>query len=182
MVRMRNETEPIYPNSPTITRLVDVGDLTKPQLIQELQRHSISMNESAERLFADDRFTTSGTPYKLKTVELTVRDLGFPEGATTARLFARANELGLELCPLELGPRLRLQCLDQPQGSHSGKGILPGSGCITIASKKISDEVGFPNGFYLRRLDDGLWLRGYRASPDVVFPADHQLIFNAVPE
>ena len=102
MVRMRNETEPIYPNSPTITRLVDVGDLTKPQLIQELQRHSISMNESAERLFADDRFTTSGTPYKLKTVELTVRDLGFPEGATTARLFARANELGLELCPLEL--------------------------------------------------------------------------------
>ena len=70
------------------------------------------MNVSAERLFADDRLTTSKTCYKLKTVELTLRDLGFSEGATAAQISERASELGLELCPLELGPHLRLQYLD----------------------------------------------------------------------
>ncbi len=172
------EPENIYPDCPTIIRTVDVGGLTKSQLILELQRHSISMNASGERLFADDHFTTSETSYRLTTVELTVRDLGFPEGAITAQIFERASELGLELCPLELGPHLRLQYLDQPEGASRGKGIVPGSGAITIASKRISEEVGFPNGFYLRRLDDGLWLRGYGATPDAVFPAEHQFIFS----
>ena len=54
-----------------------------------------------------------------RTVELTVSDLGFPDGATTAQDFKKASQLGLELCPLELGPYLRLEYLDQPEG-YSG--------------------------------------------------------------
>jgi len=171
------ETENIYPDCSTITRTVEVGGLTKAELVQELKRHSISMNEFGERLFADDRFTTSETSYRLKTVELTVRDLGFPDGATTAQIFERASELGLELCPLELGPHLRLQYLDQPEGCHLDKANIPGSGAITIASKKIAEEEGFPNGFYLRRLADGLWLRGYHATPAAVFAGENHFIF-----
>ncbi len=177
IARMQIETESIYPNCPTITRTVDVGGLTKSELIQELQRNSISMNVSAERLFADDRFITSDTSYKLKTVELTLRDLGFPGGATAAQTFERASEVGLELCSLELGPHLRLQYLDQPAGFYFDKAYIPGSGAITIASKKVSEDDRFPNGFYLRRLDDGLWLRGYRATSDWVWHAGHHLIF-----
>ena len=164
---MHIETENVYPDCPTITRTVDVGGLTKSELIQELQRNSISLNAYGERLFADDHFTTSETSHRLKTVELTVRDLGFPEGATTAQIFERASELGLELCPLELGPHLRLRYLDQPEGFW-----------ITIASKKISEDNDFPNGFYLRRLDDGLWLRGYRAEPQYVYDSDNHFIFS----
>ena len=67
---MHIETENIYPDSPTITRTVHVGGLTKSELIQELQRNSISMNEYGERLFADDHFTTSETSYSLKTIEV----------------------------------------------------------------------------------------------------------------
>ena len=76
----------VEPDCHTITRTVDVGGLTKSQLLLELQRHSISMNESGERLFADDRFTTSHSSYKLNTVELTVRDLGFAKGANSAKI------------------------------------------------------------------------------------------------
>lgn len=82
----------IYPDCPIITRTVEVGGLTKSQLIQKLQQYSILMNEYGERLLADDKFTTSNTKYSLQTVELTVIDLGFPDGATTAQLFKeRAN-------------------------------------------------------------------------------------------
>lgn len=75
----------------------------------------IEVNEEENNL-ADDKFTTSNTKYSLQTVELTVIDLGFPDGATTAPLFKRASELGLELCPLELGPQLRLGYLEQLEG------------------------------------------------------------------
>ena len=110
------DPEPLYPACPTITRTVSVGGRTKAELLQDLQRNAIAMNESAQRLFASDAFTTSETRYAVTTVELTVRDLGFPAGATSAEISARAGVLGLGLCPLELGPHLRLQYRDQPEG------------------------------------------------------------------
>src|SRR5262245_24999684 len=113
---MHCETEHIYPNCPTITRTVQVGGLTKSELLQELQRNAISMNESAERIFASDHFTTSETRYCVTTVELTIHDLGFPRGATIAEIFVGAGALGLGLCPIELGPHLRLHYLDQDEG------------------------------------------------------------------
>ncbi|WP_088043627.1 helicase [Bacillus sp. EAC] len=176
---MRIEKEKIYPNCPIITRTVEVGGLTKSQLIQKLQQYSILMNESGERLLADDKFTTSDTKYSLQTVELTVGDLGFPDGATTSQVFNRASDLGLELCPVELGPYLRLEYLDQPEG-YSGNPIKrhqAPSGSITIASKILTEDYDFPKGFYLRRIDGELWLRGYRADHLHVWNPDDHLIF-----
>jgi len=176
---MRIEKEKIYPNCPIITRTVEVGGLTKTQLIQKLQQYSVLMNESAERLLADDKFTTSDTKYSLQTVELTVCDLGFPDGATTSQIFNRASDLGLELCPVELGPYLRLEYLDQPEG-YSGNPIKrhqAPSGSITIASKILIEDYDFPKGFYLRRIEGELWLRGYRADHLHVWNPDDHLIF-----
>ena len=52
---------------------------------------------------------------KIATIELAVANLGYARGAAIARIHERATELGLTLCPLELGPHLRLQLLDQPE-------------------------------------------------------------------
>lgn len=156
----------LYPDCPTIIRTVEVGGLTKAQLREQFRQHGISLNAQGERLMTEVPFTRSESPCRLETVELTVRQLGFPEGATSAEIFARAGELGLELCPLEVGPYLRLQYLDQPQGFW-----------ITIASQKPAEPADVPSGFYLRRLEDGLWLRGYTASPDHLWDADDHFIF-----
>lgn len=176
---MRIEKENIYPNCPTIMRTVEVGGLTKLQLIQKLQQTSILINELGERLLADNKFTTSDTKYSLHTVELTVVALGFPDGATTVQIFTRARELGLELCPLELGPHLRLEYLDQPEG-FAGNPIQrhqAPSGSITIASEILTEDDDFPKGFYLRRIDDALWLRGYIADHLHVWNPDDHFIF-----
>ncbi|MHC0036943.1 helicase [Pseudoneobacillus sp. C159] len=156
--------EKVYPNCPIVTRIVEVGGLTKSQLIQKLQQYSIMMNEYGEKLFANEQFSTSEKKYSLDTVELTVGNLGFPEGATMVQIYQRASELGLELCPLELGPHLRLEYLDQPEG-HSGNPAQhqAPSGSITIASEILTDDEDFPKGFYLRKINGVLWLRGYRA-------------------
>jgi hypothetical protein len=176
---MHLETEPVYPNCPTITRTVTVGGLTKLELIRALRRNAILMNEAAERLFASEQFTTSATRSTVKIVELTIHDLGFPHGATIAESYARATALGLALCPIELGPHLRLQYLDQPEG-HWGKPVRRHQapyGSITIASEPLTEEEDFPKGFYLRCIEGVLWLRGYRSGPEHVWEPDDHFIF-----
>lgn len=176
---MSNKNREIYPNCPTITRTVEVGGHTKPELIQRMQQHSIFMNELAERLFADDNFTTSANPHTLKSVGLTVQGLGLPDGANNPQIFKRANHLGLELCPLELGPHLRLAYLDQPEG-YLGKPSRQNQapyGSITIASEPLTEDDSFPKGFYLRRIKGELWLRGYVADGQHVWAPDDHFIF-----
>jgi hypothetical protein len=176
---MHSETEHIYPNCPTIIRTVNVGGLTQSELLQALQSHAIAINVSAEQLFASDHFTTSETPYAVTTVELTVRHLGCLRGATLPELYARAGERGLGLCPLELGPHLRLQYRDQPEGAWGKprRRHQAPYGSITIASEQRTQDDDVPQGFYLRRIKGVLWLRGYRAGPQHVWEPDDHFIF-----
>jgi hypothetical protein len=173
------DVEKVYPDCPFIARLVEIGAQTKSQLIQRLQENSILMNESAERIFADDRFVTSDTKHILQTVELTVGDLGYPQGATLAEIYSRAPQLGLELCPLELGPYLRLAYLDQPEGSFGSpiRQHKPPLGAVTIASQPMSEDTSTPKGFYVRRIDGALWLRGYSAEMTSVWSPDDHFVF-----
>ncbi|MCM3665805.1 helicase [Mesobacillus subterraneus] len=160
-------------------RTVEICGLTKTQLIEKLQQSFIMMNEYGEKLLDDDRFMTSEIKYSLQTVELSVGDLGFPEGATMTRIFAKAKELGLELCPLELGPYLRLEYLDQPEG-YSGDSFNQNqapSGSITVASEVLTEDDDFPKGFYLRKINGVLWLRGYRCDHLHVWNSDDHFIF-----
>jgi hypothetical protein len=176
---MHTEVEHIYPDCPTITRTVSVGSLTKLELMEELQRNNILMNAAAEELFASTLFTTSDTRSAMTTVELTVGDLGFPQGTTIAAISARAGALGLGLCPLELGPHLRLQYRDQPEG-HWGQPVRhhhAPAGSLTVASEPLTDDDAVPKGFYLRRIKGMLWLRGYRSGPEHVWEADDHFIF-----
>lgn len=159
-------SDSVYPECPTICRTIAVGGLSKAALLQEFKQQSISMNEYGKRLFAEDAWQPAESAYRLETVELTTRQLGFSAGATSAQIFERAEQLGLSLCPVEVAPFLRLHYLDQPQGFW-----------ITVASRKLSEEPGFPNGFYLRRLEDGLWLRGYTATHDHVWDPDDRFVF-----
>ncbi|MBM3281681.1 MAG: hypothetical protein FJY91_03055 [Candidatus Harrisonbacteria bacterium] len=43
---------------------------------------------------------------------------GFTGVASTSKIYARAHLLGLDICPAEVGPTLRLQYLNQPANDH----------------------------------------------------------------
>jgi hypothetical protein len=166
----------IYPDCPVVKRTIEVGGMTKQQLLQRLKQASISLNEYGERLFADDLLTASAERYWVETVELTVAGLGFQEGAPLDQIFQRAGELGLSMCPLELGPYTRLQYLDQPEGlsADTSQRHQAPAGSITIASPVLTDDHDVPKGFYLRNVDGSLWLRGYIADYLHIWnPNDH---------
>lgn len=160
-------------------RAITLGGLDKSELLRRLAAAPVLLNELAHTLFADPRFLTSPTPVSVHTVELSAVELGLPAGGTFARVVQSAAALGLELCPLELGPHLRLQLLDQPEGSR-GQTATPHTappGAITVASHPISEDENTPCGFYLRRIEGALWLRAYRSWPGHVWSGTDRFVF-----
>lgn len=69
-------------------------------------------------------------------VRVSVEELGFQEGALYVQICARALELGLHLCPTDVGPQLRLQYKDQSTNEW-----------ISVATETISDSWGLPHIF-----------------------------------
>ena len=161
---MQTDAQDRTPDGVGIHRSLPVGGLTHSQVLSELQQRSVSMNVQGETLFRELRFEEFLTVQVLETVEVTVCELGFTEGATTAAIFERARALGLALLPLEAAPYLRLHSLDQP----------PDGVYVTIASPPRASP---PSGFYLRSLPDGVWLRGYTASDDWEFGVGERFLF-----
>ncbi|TFD99461.1 helicase [Jeotgalibacillus salarius] len=164
------------PEGQFVKRTVEVGGITKRELINKLHASSIRLNKYGEKLLLDDKFLVSKNKYHLKTVELTVHSLGFQQGANTSDLFRKAKELGLSLCPVELGPFLRLVYTDQHEHESNVKNQAP-AGAVTIASEPLYQHDDFPKGFYLRRIDEELWLRGYTADDLHVWNPEDVFIF-----
>jgi hypothetical protein len=144
-----------------------------------MQRHGVELNEAAKTLFASDWFQISATHRTIETVDVSVLDLGFAQGATISLIYEASAALGLSLCPLEVGPHMRLQFLDQPEGcwNHPASQHRAPPGSLTIASQRLTEDHDFPEGFYLRRIKGTLWLRGYRSGPEHVWEPEDRLIF-----
>jgi hypothetical protein len=119
----------------------------------------------------------------MEIVELSAASLGLHNGATFAQIIENAVGIGLAYCPLEVGPHLRLQFTDQSEG-RLGQPLSqhcapPGS--VTVASAPLTDDNDTPKGFYLRRIEGVLWLRGYRSSPEHNWsPADRFAFCRAI--
>jgi len=89
----------------------------------------IAIGDDADEILGRPAFPFVKQPVDLDLVVLSVFELGFGDqdarndvklGASVEvalrDIYARALSLGFELCPAEVGPALRLQYLDQPQG------------------------------------------------------------------
>ncbi len=109
------------------------------------------------------RVTVADGPRPLEVVVATAAALGLADGATLDALVGHVAALGLGPCPLEAAARLRL-ALDE----------APGAGRITVVSPRPFPDEGAPRGFYLRRDEEGPWLRAFVASDDWRFGADER--------
>jgi hypothetical protein len=163
----------------SVPNVVRLGGVEKPALLQGLRAHKIQLNRAADMLFEDHRFVPLDQRHVVEIAMVSVAEVGFSEGATYAKLVARALESGLVECPLELGPHLRIQFLDQSEGAAAltaTHGRVP-PGAITVASSPLDERDETPKGFYLRRIDGVLWLRGYWSWPGHVWSPEDILVF-----
>ena len=145
---------------------LEIGGKTTAELEQELIAKNINISEYAKDMLHSPDFATLENPEQIDLVRLKVRDLGFPSGATTDQIYAKAAEFGLELCPAEVAPHQRLKDEDQPLGDW-----------YKIAMKQITYRRGYPYAFDLVHGSDGLRLDDRWAKPDYRWNADVGFLF-----
>lgn len=121
----------------------------------------------ADDILGKSAFMASDTESEVELVVRSVEELGFKDGATREQVYNRAKEIGLDLCPAEVGPQLRLQYKDQPKGEW-----------LLIAMEPITGSGGGLDVFSVERNDGGRqWLSGRSGRPDYFWRGHNRWVF-----
>ncbi len=156
-----------FPEGKIRRESLNVGGKSVDQLELELKQNKINVSNYAKQMMEKSEFKTLKSPEAFDLIHLKVSDLGFTNSPTTDQLYETAKQFGLELCPPEVGPELRLKYKDQPLYEYKH-----------IAMKQIADSDGYPSIFELERGDDGLWLYGHWTRPGNHWFLDDEMIFS----
>lgn len=145
---------------------IDTGLKTADGFRKAIKKNGMKISDWASDILGKSAFTLASQETELDLVKVTVRELGFKDGARRDQIYKRAKQLGLELCPSEVGPQLRLQYKDQPNGEW-----------ILIAMEPITDSGGDLRVFDVECLASELWLRSDYGAPDLFWNSVHQWVF-----
>ena len=143
-----------FPEAPVKRINLEIGGQTKAELEAELKERKNKISNYAQKMMQNKDFIAQKNAEQIKLIRLKVKDLfSDNKNHTTDEVYAKAEELGLELCPPEVGPKLRLQYQDQPLYEY-----------LYVGMKQIVAD-GDPRVFELGRYGGGLWLDGPWARP-----------------
>lgn len=131
-----------------------------------IKNKGMRIGDYANGILGKPQFTVAAEETKVDLVIVSVAELGFKDGAKREDIYARAQELGLQRCPSEVGPQLRLQYADQPKGEW-----------LVIGMEPITDSDGHLGLFDVGHDGGGLWLDSYCGSPDDFWPGLHRFGF-----
>ena len=133
---------------------------------KEVVKAGMKIGDWANDILGKPTFTAYESLTEVELVVCSVAELGFKDGATRKDIYIRAQELGLDLCPPEVGPQLRLQYTDQPKGEW-----------LVIAMEPITDSDGHLNLFRVAHDGDGRWLFAGSGRPGYFWSGDSRFVF-----
>lgn len=130
-----------------------------------IKKAKMFIGESGDFILGNLAFRVHCKKKKVELVNVSLNELGFENGAACADIFRRAQELGLDLCPAEVGPQLRLQYKDQPKNEW-----------LLIAMEPLHDSSDNLNVFVVERCEDGdRWLDS--GNSFFVWDSDERIVF-----
>lgn len=130
-------------------------------------------------------FSVASTEVETELVNISLEDLRLGamnkttddidnEDETRDEVYKLAQACGLNLCPIEVGPQLRLQYLDQTKNDEEDI-IICMEPVVTKCSRNQWERE--THVFSLYRKDDGLWLATYPANPDELWFMTDRYVF-----
>jgi hypothetical protein len=134
-----------FPKTKIFKQSLELSTKTPEQYTKELTDKGNQIYTYAQQIL--NKIEPLKSPEQIKLVSFSVRQLGFPNGATLQEIYDKAQSMGLELCPPQVGPELRLSYTDQPNGEY-----------LVIAMETITGADGDPGLFFVNRDDSGPWL------------------------
>jgi hypothetical protein len=149
-------------------KTITIGTFANPlELRNELDSKGCSVGSQAAELLARPTFTVSSQKTNVELVDLSPAQLGFTSDTVTlGNVYARAQQLGLELAAAEVGPQLRIQYFDQPIGEFLVIGMAP-----------IKTWSGEPTILNVANGGAGLILIGQDGRAEASIPVTSRFIF-----
>ena len=132
----------------------------------DFKGNSLNVSDWAYSMMENPAFVVAAEATEVDLVVVSVGELGFKKGARRDQIYERAKELGLELCPPEVGPQLRRQYADQPLNEW-----------LIIGMEPIRDSGGGLSVFNVVHDAGGLWLAGDCGRPAYVWGAGIRWVF-----
>lgn len=126
----------------------------------------IRISDWANKILDKPVFSVATERIDIDLIVVSVAELGFPKGATLRDIYAAAKKRGLELCPNEVGPQLRLQYKDQPEDEW-----------LVIGMELITDSDGALYLFLVGHRDYDLWLSTDYDCPGDVWDEYDRFVF-----
>lgn len=150
-----------------VWRTITLGGYKSVEDVRKVfERQKVHVSDWASDLMDQPAFTLASEKTDLNLVKVSVAELGFLKDATRREIYDHAKKLGLELCPAEVGPALRYQYPDQPQGEW-----------LAIAMESVTGSDGHPFVFRVARDDSGRWLDTYWGSLGFFWGGEDQFVF-----
>jgi hypothetical protein len=154
----------------------DCGAVAAPQVasvaeigvsVKSPSAPACNLGETAAEIIGRPAFALGKPRTDVDLVVLTPADLGLTgDSVAVAAVYARAELLGFQICPAEVGPQLRLQYRDQPVGE-----------ALHIAMQPIARYSGEPTAFTVINGGAGLLLIGSNGTLDLVVPPTRRFVF-----
>jgi hypothetical protein len=111
---------------------------------------NIKIGDSADEILGRPAFPYARTQTGVELAVLSAADLGVEsDQVSLAEVYRRARQAGLELCPAEVGPQLRLDYRNQPLGE-----------ALDVAMEPVATYGGEPTILSLANWGTGLLLIG----------------------
>ncbi|NMB91825.1 hypothetical protein GYA37_03190 [candidate division WWE3 bacterium] len=150
---------------PESFKIVEVGTYKDVKSLRKaLEESGVQIGDWAGDILNKTKLSKS--KQSLDLVVLSVKELGFPQGTQLKDIYEAAKNQGLDLCPAEVGPQLRLQYPDQPNGEW-----------LVIAMEPIKDSGGALGLFRVGCGGGGLWLNAYNGNPDNFWNGNNRFVF-----
>jgi hypothetical protein len=126
----------------------------------------VRVGDSADEVLGRPAFRFSPEKSDVDLVLVSVAELGFSNGAPLADIHRRAGEVGLELCPAEVAPLLRLAYTNQPMGEF-----------LNVAMRPIATYAGELVALSIANAGTGPLLIGGDGRPELVMNRMAKLVF-----
>jgi hypothetical protein len=135
-------------------------------LRRALDAARVRVGDSADEVLGRPAFHFSHARTDVDLVVVSVAELGFQDATPLGEIYRRAGELGLELCPAEVAPLLRLQYVNQPVGEF-----------LNVAMRPIATYGGDLIALSVANAGTGPLLIGGEGHPEFILNWQARLVF-----
>jgi len=132
-----------------------------------LESAGIKIGDAADEILGRPTFPYGTMKTDVELVLVSAADLGVETESSLADVYKRARQVGLELCPAEVGLQLRLDYRNQPRGD-----------ALTIAMEPVATYSGEPTILALANfVPSGLLLIGSDGRSEFMVPSTFRFVF-----